>query len=105
MKIIKMEKRIVEEVIDDCIYWAYGISISQIREELDILEKKGATDINISLHSDYNGGSYIDIAASKKRLETDEEFKNRTQKEATNKHLQEQGELKLLAELKAKYEK
>lgn len=100
-----MEKRIIIEAVDNYTNWSYGISIYEIRQYLDALEDDGVTDVKISTGIVPNDEDIVIVTAYKERLETDIEFQNRIQREANTKHLQEQGELKLLAELKAKYEK
>ena len=100
MKITKQNK---EEIIPYNFDWAYGISIQKIREDLDVLEKLGATDINISYGENY-GSVYLDIEAVKTRLETDEEIEKRLKYIKKLKQQEELKEIRELERLKAKYQ-
>ena len=59
--------------------WEYGVSIKQIREDLDELEKLGVTRIDIQTYEKY-GDSYINIEAFSNREETDLEQQERLNK-------------------------
>lgn len=74
-----MKKEIIEINIEEYLSWTYGVKISKIREDLDRLEKLGATDINIE-YGEMWDTSYCDITAVEQRLETDEECQERTNK-------------------------
>lgn len=68
-----IEKKIIEQI--ERLYWDEE-SISEIRKELDRLEKKGVTNIHFK-HED----EWITITAYKERKETKEEAKTRRLKE------------------------
>lgn len=98
---IKNKQR-VEIPISYNFSWAYGVSIKKIREDLDFVEKLGATDINITYGESY-GAPYLDIEAVVSRLETDEEFEKRIKNFEAQQKLTEQRELKELERLQLKY--
>ncbi len=83
--------------------WTYGVEISKIREDLNELEKLGATHINIEADMYYESAS-IEINAVCNRLETIEEAQDRIQKENEYQERVKARDLKRLEELKAKYE-
>lgn len=56
----------------DLTHWGYGIPIEDIRKDLDVLEKMGATRIDIELENSF-GDCSLNIEATQERLETDEE--------------------------------
>ena len=72
----KEKKRIEVKDLD----WEYGMPINRIREDLAELEKLGVTHIYIDSYESY-GDSYLDIKAISERLETDEEFNDRINKQ------------------------
>jgi hypothetical protein len=61
--------------IDHKFNWSY-CTISDIRKDLDILEKLGTTDIEIDYHDEY-GSTCIDFTAKCIREETDKEVEDR----------------------------
>ncbi len=83
--------------------WTYGVEIKQIREDLDAVEKLGATHIDID-YGERWGDPYVDIDAFYKRLETDEEYEMRMRETKAKEDLEKQRELHLLENLKKKYE-
>lgn len=83
--------------------WTYGVSISKLKEDLAELEKLGATEIEIEPYEEY-GGAYVNINALAIRLETDEEFNIRVEKENKRKQDIKDRELAELNRLKSKYE-
>jgi len=90
----------VEKVTD----WTYGIDISELREDLDRLEKLGATYIDIEPEESY-GCAYVDIIAYAKREETDEEYIQRLENEQKRMDDLKQRELEQLRMLQEKYQK
>jgi len=89
--------------IEYSLEWEYGVEISKIREDLDALEKLGATHVEIDGSPDYDGCVSINIEAVSNRIETDEEH---TQRVAENKQRMDnlkQKELEQLKNLKSKY--
>lgn len=84
--------------IENQLDWCYGISILKLRDELDRLEKLGATHIEIEPYDDY-ASPYVIINAYVNRLETDEEYSDRISKENFDKEMQQ------LRELQEKYGK
>lgn len=99
-----MEKEITTVTIEYPFDWRYGVKISKIREDLDAIEKLGATDIDIELDVDY-GSPSMTITARYERLETDEEFKARIDKIKRIEEEARQRDLEILRRLKSKYEK
>ena len=89
-------------MVDYYLSWTYGVSISQIREDLDALEKLGVTSIDIEAYSDY-GSPCVSIEAIANRLETDDEYLERLIKEEKIADEIKQRELKQLELLSAKY--
>lgn len=76
-----------------------GAEISQIKKDIEELEKLGATQIY--LESD----PYIKTIAFALRLETDEEYQERVYKYNERQEVMKQRDLELLERLKSKYEK
>ena len=97
-----MEKQEQDFKINYPLDWTYGIEISQLKKDIEELEKLGATHIDIEHGSTY-GCSYIEINAICRRLETDEEYEQRKREEEVRMERRKQLELKQLADLKAKY--
>lgn len=99
-----MKKKTIRVNLPYQLYWGYGVSIEQIREDLDEIEKLGATEINIEPYESY-GSAGVDIEAVVERLETDEEFEIRKNKEKNHLDRVLESELKRYEELKLKFEK
>ena len=77
-------------------------AISDIKHDIEELEKRGATHITID-HGIYYESSYVTIEPICRRLETDEEYAKRLKnQESLNKQRIER-ELKQLNELRLKY--
>lgn len=95
-----MEKKEIEKEISYYLDWDSSVSLTQVKKDIEELEKLGATHINIE-QGDF---SYVTIEAIERRLETDEEFNQRKEEQELRQLAQKQEELKILAELKAKYE-
>ena len=83
--------------------WTYGVEIEQIREDLDAIEKLGATHIDLDYGESW-GCPYLNIKAYYTRLETDEEYEMRMRETKAKEDLEKQRELNLLENLKKKYE-
>lgn len=79
-----------------------GIEISQIRKDLDELEKLGATHVEIEASVYYDSGR-LEINAISERIETDEEFEQRKKEIEFRQEQIRQNELKQLELLKTKY--
>lgn len=95
----KIEKKIhIAEVTD----WEYGTEIETIRQDLDELQKMGATHIDIEA-LDYYGSPTLEINAYSQRLETDEEYNERLSELEARKRRAELREIEQLKALKAKY--
>jgi hypothetical protein len=103
-KYIIMEKKIIDAVIEYDLLWEDTVPINKIREDLDIIEKLGATHVNIVSYS-LHGDETLDIAAINKRLETDVEYNSRIHIHNKKQEDIEKAELRQLEKLKAKYHK
>tara|TARA_R110000850_G_scaffold203282_1_gene329630 strand:- start:184 stop:483 length:300 start_codon:yes stop_codon:yes gene_type:complete len=82
--------------------WADGVEISKIREDLDSLEKLGATHVEIESQTNFDYSfstfdSYVD------REETDEECLSRVKDSEVREYVIKQRELEQLKKLQAKY--
>jgi aerobic-type carbon monoxide dehydrogenase small subunit (CoxS/CutS family) len=77
------------------INWTYEVAISQVKKDIEELEKLGATHIEID-HGITYGCSYVLIYSICRRIETNEEFENR-KKEVEK--MQEQYKQKLLQQI------
>ena len=82
--------------------WTYGVTIEKLRRDLDELEKLGVTEIEIKADNSY-GCASIEIEAFTNRLETDEEFQERVDREDQHKEDIKRRELAELEKLKLKY--
>ena len=84
--------------------WTYGISIAELRKDLDSLEKIGATHVDMQIYESYDD-PYIRIEAKCERLETDKEFEERVKEVKKREEITKARELAELEKLKLKYEK
>ena len=75
-----MEKRIKRFEVNYGLNWLDGVEISKIKADIEELEKLGATYVEIDIAYSY-GDTYIEIIATSKRLETDEECQLRIKEE------------------------
>ena len=98
-----MDKIVRNFEIEKDLDWTYGIEIKRLREELDRLEKKGATHINIEPYSEFDV-PYADISAYANRIETDEEFKGRIEKEQARQKARAERGIEQLKKLQEKYQ-
>lgn len=99
-----MGKEEIDVKIDYELYWdSIGeVKISDLKHDIEELEKRGATHITID-HGIYYESSYVTIEPICRRLETDEEYAKRLKnQESLNKQRIER-ELKQLNELRLKY--
>ena len=77
-----MEKQIRRFKVNFDFNWTYDIKIDKLKEDIKKLEDLGVTDISIEPDEDYYyGNSIITIEAFAERIETDEEAKERIDKE------------------------
>ncbi len=83
--------------------WEYGVEISKMRADLDALEKLGATHVDIEGGASYDC-PYVKIEAYVDRLETNEEYLQRTGEQEAREEQQKQRDLEQLERLKKKYE-
>lgn len=97
-----MEKQIKKFKVPYHLEWTYGVSIEQIRKDLDELEKFGVTEIYIESLENF-GCSSVLIEAYAEREETDLEYENRINEERVKQEKIKVLELKQLEELKLKY--
>jgi hypothetical protein len=84
--------------------WTYGVELKKIKEDINELEKLGVTEINIEAYDNY-GSPSVNIEAFIHRIETDEEFIERFNKQKKQQDETERRELELLEKLKSKYGK
>ena len=82
--------------------WEWGISIEEVRENLDAVEKLGATHIEIEKEEDF-GSTSIYVKAYTIQLETDEEYAARMKMLNDMAEAKRLAELAQLEELKKKY--
>jgi len=82
--------------------WTYGVEISQIKKDIEELEKLGATHVEIDIESGH-GDSYIEIKAFSHRLETDDEYQQRIDEQNKRQEDMKRRELEQLEKLKSKY--
>lgn len=94
----------IHKIVDTGYYfdWEYAVPISKIREDIDEMEKRGVTHVNIELFDQY-GGNGISMKAEIHRLETDEEYEERTMCEAYKLKTNEARELAEYERLKKKF--
>lgn len=97
-----MEKQEQDFKLNYSLEWTYGVEISQLKKDIEELEKLGATHVNIEHGISYDC-SYVEIDAICRRIETDEEFEQRKKEVDARQEQYRQRELKQLADLKSKY--
>lgn len=97
-----MEKEKVIFKIDYELNWAYGVEISELKKDIEELEKLGAEYVQIESYSVYDF-PYVKIDAYATRLETDIEFDNRKNELEQKKEKEKKDDLKLIEKLKQKY--
>lgn len=97
-----MEKLIKTFEVVYPLEWQYGGSISQIKKDIEELEKLGVTHIDIDAEFEHYN-AYVVIKALSQRLETDEECTLRIDKETKDREQIKQRDLEELERLKLKY--
>jgi len=95
-----MEKKYINEKIPFYFDWSYQTSLEYLENDIAKMKELGVTDIEIT----YNDQMGFNYQCSKRRLETDDEFYNRTNAAKVNEQRLIAIELKELERLKAKYE-
>lgn len=106
-----MEKQIRRFKVNFDFDWTYGVELKKLKSDIEELEKLGVTEVYIKAEEHY-GDISTSIEAFTKRLETDEEFKERLDKEKKIKehlilifgNILTHTELQELERLKAKYD-
>lgn len=99
-----MEKEIRKFKVDYSLEWMGVIEIIKIRQDLDEIEKLGATHVEIASDIEYDS-PYTIIEAVSERIETDEECLERVQMRNQREEEIQQRELDQLEKLKLKYNK
>ncbi len=99
-----MTKEVRRFKVDFNFNWTYGVELSKLKEDINELEKLGVTDIEIESVDDY-GSSSVNIEAFINRLETDDEYNNRIDKEKNRQDEIKKRELEQFERLKSKYGK
>ena len=97
-----MEKEIKEFEIDYDLNWRWGVTIDEVKKDLDELKKLGATHIEIEPYQFYDM-TEVSIKAITERMETDEEYKQRLDEEKRYQEDLTRKELELLKGLQEKY--
>ena len=82
--------------------WSYSVSIEKMKKDLITLEKMGATHISIEPYETF-GEAEVHIEAEARRLETDEEYNERTLEEQERELINKQYEIRTFNRIKAKY--
>ena len=97
-----MEKQVRRFKVKFDFEWKYGVEISKLREDLDALEKLGATHVDIDAYVSYDC-AYMSFGGYVDREETDEEYLDRTNKNKARENSVKGRELEQLKKLKEKY--
>jgi hypothetical protein len=97
-----MEKEVRRFKVDFDFNWTYGVEIKKLKEDLDALEKMGVTEIEIEAEDNW-GSPSVTIDAYLSRVETDDEYKARIDKENQRQEEIKRRELEQLEKLKSKY--
>ena len=97
-----MEKTEVREDIGFNLNWTGEAKIAEMKQDLEALERIGATHIEIEAYDNY-GSPSLSIQVFKYRMETDDEFAERALIIQRTKERTKQMELGQLEKLKAKY--
>lgn len=98
-----MEKEVRQFKVNYDLDWLYQVEISKIREDLDAIEKLGATHVIIESGMSYDC-PYTTIEAVSEHLENDEELADRIKEETKFQDEIKRRELEQLKQLKLKYE-
>jgi hypothetical protein len=97
-----MEKQEQDFKLNYSLDWTYEVKISQLKKDIEEIEKLGATHVNIQPDVSYDC-PITRIDAICRRIETDEEFELRKKEFEAHQEQNRQRELKQLAQLKSKY--
>ncbi len=97
-----MEKQEQDFKLNYSLDWTYEVKISQLKKDIEEIEKLGATHVNIQPDVSYDC-PITRIDAICRRIETDEEFELRKKEVEARQEQNRQRELKQLAQLKSKY--
>jgi hypothetical protein len=97
-----MTKKVIKEYLQGFHYELDGERVSHIVSHLDDLLTMYGDTLVFEWERDYYGN--VSTVIMKERLETDEEYNMRSIAEVVKQDIVKERELKLLAELKAKYE-
>ena len=97
-----MEKKERDFKLEYSLDWTGGVEISKLKSDIEVLEKLGATHVEIEHGISYDC-SYVEIDAICRRVETDEEFEQRKKQVEARQEQKKQRELKQLQDLKSKY--
>ena len=97
-----MEKEVRRFKIDYSLDWEYGLEIKKLKEDIEAIEKLGATHVGIESGVSYDC-AYVTIEAMAERIETDEEFNARVAEINKRHEENKRRELKQLETLKSKY--
>ena len=97
-----MEKTEVREDIGFNLNWTGEAKIAEMKQDLEALERIGATHIEIEAYDNY-GSPSLSIKVCKYRMETEKEFLSRKLRFLEKKERTKQMELEQLEKLKAKY--
>lgn len=97
-----MEKEVRRFKVDFNFDWTYGVEIKKLKEDIEALEKLGATHVELESSVSYDT-AYITIGAYVNRIETDKEYKARIDKQNQRQEDIKRRELAELEKLKLKY--
>jgi len=97
-----MEKKLRIFDIKYDLNWIDRVPIKEIKEDLIILEKLGATHISIDPYETF-GEVDVHIEAEAVRLETDKEYNKRILEEQERELIHKQYEIRTFNKIKAKY--
>lgn len=96
------KKRMKAVKVNYNLSWTYGVTIQQIRKDLDAIQALGANEVEIETYSEY-GCEYIRVEAIENRLETDAEVRIRLNTEKQRLEDIKNREIRQLKELQQKY--
>jgi len=97
-----MEKQVMRFDVKFDFDWECGVEISKIREDLDALEKLGATHVDIEARGNIDY-TYMSFGGYVVREETDDEYLDRINKKKARENIIKERELEQLRKLKEKY--
>jgi len=86
----------------DLDHWEDGVEIRKLKEDIEAIEKLGATHVEIDHGVSYDC-SYMTITPVSERIETDDEYNERVRCAKKKQDELKQIELKRLEEIKLKY--